>query len=186
MKHDNHNVALQAVEFWSTICEVELDIEEENEYSASDGTPPRVNYKFAANALKEIIPVLLWLLTKKDEDEDEDDWNISMAAATCIQLLASVCRDDIVGQVVQFVEANIKHQDWRFRDAAVMAFGSIMDGPSEKYLGIFKEYYLCIRATINVCFEDPLRDDFRSSSFCPRYRFMDFGQAVREVIRLNI
>ncbi len=28
MKNENQNIALQAVEFWSTVCEVELDIEE--------------------------------------------------------------------------------------------------------------------------------------------------------------
>lgn len=135
MKHENHNVALQAVEFWSTVCEVELDIEEENNYAVSEGESTKEVYRFASSALKEITPVLLWLLTKKDEDEDEDEWNIAMAAATCIQLLANVCRDEIVGQVIQFVESHIKHQDWHFRDAAVMAFGSIMEGPSEKYLG---------------------------------------------------
>ena len=28
MKNENQNIALQAVEFWSTVCEVELDLEE--------------------------------------------------------------------------------------------------------------------------------------------------------------
>lgn len=136
MKHSNHNVALQAVEFWSTVCEVELDIEEENNYAVLEGAATKEIYNFASGALKEITPVLLWLLTKKEEDEDEDEWTISMASATCIQLLANVCRDEIVGQVIQFVESHIKHQDWHFRDAAVMAFGSIMEGPSEKHLGM--------------------------------------------------
>ena len=30
--------------------------------------------------------------------------------------------------------ANITNSDWRFRDAAVMAFGSILEGPSTEQL----------------------------------------------------
>lgn len=40
-------------------------------------------------------------------------------------LLASCCEDDIVPHVLPFVTERIKSPDWRFRDAAVMAFGEI-------------------------------------------------------------
>ena len=40
-------------------------------------------------------------------------------------LLASCCEDDIVPHVLPFVTERIKSPDWRFRDAAVMAFGKI-------------------------------------------------------------
>lgn len=82
--------------------------------------------------MAEIAPVLLWLMTKKEEDDDEDEWNVSMAAATCLQLLAAVTGGLIVPHVLPFVEANIKNADWKFREAAVMAFGSIIDGPESK------------------------------------------------------
>lgn len=38
-------------------------------------------------------------------------------------LMAACCEDDIVPHVLPFVKNNIKHTDWRYRDAAVMAFG---------------------------------------------------------------
>lgn len=38
-------------------------------------------------------------------------------------LMATCCEDDIVQWVLPFVKDNIRHADWRFRDAAVMAFG---------------------------------------------------------------
>lgn len=82
----------------------------------------------------DILPVLLWLLTKQEEDEDEDEWNVSMAAATCLSLFAQCVRNAIISPIVPFVEGNIQNTDWRYREAAVMAFGSIMDGPDDSVL----------------------------------------------------
>jgi importin subunit beta-1 len=69
------------------------------------------------------------LLTKQDEDADDDEWNVSMSAGTCLTLLASAVQDSIVPAVIPFIEAHIKSQDWHQREAAVMTFGSILDGP---------------------------------------------------------
>lgn len=89
---------------------------------------------FAKIALPEIVPVLLQLLTKQEEDADDDEWNTSMASATCLNLLAMAVQDAIVPAVIPFIEANIKGEDWHFREAAVMSFGSILDGPDPSVL----------------------------------------------------
>ena len=44
-------------------------------------------------------------------------------------LLATCCQDDVVPHVLPFVKENIKHADWRYRDASLMAFGAILEGP---------------------------------------------------------
>ncbi len=100
----------------------------------NDTRPEVACYRFSEGALKEIVPVLLWLLTKKEEDEDEDEWNVSMAASICLQLFAQVTRDSIVEHTIRFVESHIRSPEWNYREAAVMAFGCIMDGPSIKVL----------------------------------------------------
>lgn len=41
---------------------------------------------------------------------------------------------DLIQIVLGFVEQNLRHADWRWRDAAVSAFGAIMEGPDEKML----------------------------------------------------
>ncbi|KAG9295964.1 hypothetical protein G9A89_011816 [Geosiphon pyriformis] len=136
MKHDDERVALQAVEFWSTVCEEELDLAQEALEAAETGDQPdRLSHNFAKAALPEILPVLLWLLTKQEEDADEDDWNVSMAAGTCLSLLAQCVEDAVVAPVIPFVENHIRSQEWRYREAAVMAFGSILEGPEHKMLG---------------------------------------------------
>lgn len=94
------------------------------------GEPPaRESKHFARIALPEILPIILQLLTKQEEDVDEDEWNVSMAAGTCLSLLARATGDMIVQPVIPFIEANIKSPDWHAREAAVMAFGAILDGP---------------------------------------------------------
>ncbi|KAF9196716.1 karyopherin beta [Haplosporangium sp. Z 11] len=135
MKHENERVALQAVEFWSTVCEEEIDLEAmTQEAYENNEQPTHINYNFAKAALSETLPTLLHLMAKQDEDDDEDDWNLSMAAGTCLSLTAQCVGDTCVAPVIQFVEANIRHAEWQYREASVMAFGSILEGPSPELL----------------------------------------------------
>ncbi|KAF9516651.1 hypothetical protein BS47DRAFT_619973 [Hydnum rufescens UP504] len=130
MKNPNDSVALQAVEFWSTVCEEEAELAAEAaEAFDYNEVPERESKEFAKVALPEILPVILQLLTRQEEDADEDEWNVAMAAGTCLSLLAAAVNDVIVQAVIPFIEAHITSQDWHQREAAVMAFGSILDGP---------------------------------------------------------
>lgn len=144
MRHSDEPVVLQAIEFWATVCDEEVDLSVEAQevccpasaiatclfQAAAYGEEPAMESKgFAKMALREVLPVLLELLSQQEEDEDEDEWTKSMAAASCIELLAKNVGDSIVQPVVPFVEAGIRQPDWRHREAAVMAFGSILDGP---------------------------------------------------------
>ncbi|KIK64912.1 hypothetical protein GYMLUDRAFT_240267 [Collybiopsis luxurians FD-317 M1] len=130
MKHPDERVALQAVEFWSTVCEEEVELALEAQEAQDYGELPEHESKhFAKIALPEIVPVLLMLLTKQEEDAEEDEWNVSMAAGTCLTLLAGAVADAIVPAVIPFIEAHIKSEDWHHREAAVMTFGSILEGP---------------------------------------------------------
>ncbi|KAG8835928.1 karyopherin beta [Serendipita sp. 399] len=135
MNHPDEHVALQAVEFWSTVCEEEIDLAIEAADAQEYGdAPERESKYFAKVALPEIIPVILRLLTRQEEDAEEDEWNISMAAGTCLTLLSQAVGDSIVSFVIPFIESNIKSPDWHHREAAVMTFGSILDGPDPQLL----------------------------------------------------
>lgn len=133
MKSDDEDVAKLAVEFWSTVCEEEIAIEDDNAQVESS-EQMRPFYNFSRVATNEVVPVLLTLLTKQDEDASDDEYNISRAAYQCLQLYAQSVGAAIIPPVIQFVEANLRHEDWHNRDAAVSAFGAIMDGPEEKVL----------------------------------------------------
>jgi importin subunit beta-1 len=131
MRDTEQRVALQAIEFWSTVCEEEIDLVLEAQEAQEYGEEPdRVCYNFARIAVSEIMPVLMDLVKTQDEDADEDEWDVSKAAGVCIGLLAQCVNDDIVALAIPFIEANIKSSDWRSRDASVLCFGQILDGPS--------------------------------------------------------
>ncbi|KAL9031876.1 MAG: hypothetical protein Q9196_000131 [Gyalolechia fulgens] len=135
MKNQEEDVAKLAVEFWCTVCEEELAIEDDNALTqAEGGTELRQYFNFARVAAREVIPVLLELLAQQDEDSAEEDYNISRAAYQCLQLFAQAVGGEIVQTVLGFVERNLRHADWHWRDAAVSAFGAIMEGPEEKML----------------------------------------------------
>ena len=55
--------------------------------------PEVESQNFAKTALPEILPVILSLLLKQDPDADEDEWNVSMAASTCLASLAQAVGD---------------------------------------------------------------------------------------------
>ena len=64
----------------------------------------------------------------QEDCDDEEDWNPSKAAGVSLMLLAACVEDDIVPHVLPFVTQHIKAADWKFRDAALMAFGERRDG----------------------------------------------------------
>lgn len=130
MKSEIDEVALQGIEFWSNVCEEEVDLAIEASEAAEQGRPPEHTSRFyAKGALQYLVPIIMQTLTKQDESDDEDDWNPCKAAGVCLMLMATCCEDSIVPHVLPFVEENIKSPDWKLRDAAVMAFGSILEGP---------------------------------------------------------
>lgn len=130
MRDSEQRVALQAVEFWSTVCEEEIALAEEAAEAAEYGDEPyRTCYNFAKIALAEICPVLMDLLKVQDENDDEDDWNVAKAAGMCVGLLANCVQDDIVPIAIPFIEQNITSPQWQARDASVLCFGSILEGP---------------------------------------------------------
>lgn len=129
MKSENDLIALQGVEFWSNVSDEEIDLAIENQEANDAGrAPTRVSKHYARGALQFLVPVLVEKLTKQDENDDEDTWSPSKAASVCLMLLATCCEDEIVPHVFPFIKENIVSPNWRFRDAAVMAFGSILSG----------------------------------------------------------
>ncbi|ESN99747.1 hypothetical protein HELRODRAFT_101408 [Helobdella robusta] len=135
MKSGIDQVAMQGIEFWSTVCDEEVDLSIEAAEASDQGRPPeRTSKHYAKGALQYLVSILTQTLAKQEEYDDDDEWNPCKAAGVCLMLLASCCEDDIISHVLPFVTEHIKSPDWRYRDAAVMAFGSILEGPHSETL----------------------------------------------------
>lgn len=101
---------------------------------AQSGQPAggRVSLNLIQQALPHLVPLLTVTLTKRQSEDDDDTWNLAMAAGTCLALVAQVVGDACVDLVLQFVNGNFTNQDWKYREAAVLAYGSIMEGPTSE------------------------------------------------------
>eukprot|EP01134_Creolimax_fragrantissima_P003633 CFRG3633T1 len=136
MEDEEDEVALQAIEFWSTVCDEEMDLE----MDAADARdrlqdPDRVCKYYAKGALTYLVGILCKLLCKQDEsDDDADSWNVATAAGVCLSLLSSCCKSLIVSPMRPFILGNITSATWNQREAAVLALGCILEGPDENHL----------------------------------------------------
>lgn len=127
MKSEHDNVKCMAIEFWNTIADVEFELQYDSELGLK-------SFNFVGQAVGQVLPTILKLLVKEDEDQDEDEWNSTMAAGTCVELLAKTAGNQVFEIVMQFVGPNITSAQWNEREAAVMAFGSALDGPDSTIL----------------------------------------------------
>ncbi|KAJ5819218.1 hypothetical protein N7474_004809 [Penicillium riverlandense] len=134
MKSEEEDVAKLAIEFWCTVCEEEIAIEDDNAVAQQEGSEVRPYFGFARIATREVLPVLLQAMCRQDEDAGDDEYNVSRAAYQALQLYAQCVQGDVIQPVVGFVEENIRSEDWRRRDAAVASFGAIMEGPEPSTL----------------------------------------------------
>jgi importin subunit beta-1 len=135
MKSSNDDVSLQGIEFWSSVCEEESELQIELTEAMEEGrSPDSTSRYYARGALQYLVPILLQRLCEQKDSEDDDEWNPCKAAGVCLMLLSSCVEDDIIGYVMPFINENIKSTNWQLRDAAVMAFGSIIEGPTVEKL----------------------------------------------------
>lgn len=67
----------------------------------------------------------------EDEDDAEEEWGVNMASGCCLVKVSLLLKNEVLGPVVHFVQANIGSQDWKQKYAALMALGAASDGPDK-------------------------------------------------------
>jgi len=132
---EDDDVGQQAVEFWTTVCDEELELNEDAEEARiANRQPERNSHRFVHQGLGHLVPLLLEAMCKQEEDADDDVWNMAMAASTCLAKIAQTVGNDITSHVMPFLDKHIASPDWRRREASALAFGSILEGPSAQSL----------------------------------------------------
>jgi len=126
---DKESVGMQAIEFWTSLCEVELRIMEENDLGSNEPI-----HNFINGALNYLIPIILDALTKQDDDPESEESTLATQAGTLLRNISILVQDKIVQLVLPFVQKFINDNDWRKREAATFAFGAILEGPESNNL----------------------------------------------------
>ncbi|KAI3783215.1 hypothetical protein L2E82_13280 [Cichorium intybus] len=114
---DEENIALQAVGFWSCICDEEIRL-------TGDSYP---HFRFIETSKCRLVPMLLETLSKKDGN---DIWDLLMAVGTCLGLIARIIGDSIVQLVIFFVDEKLSKEDGVSRAVGAYVLGTILEGPS--------------------------------------------------------
>ena len=129
IKGDEEEVAKQAIEFWSTLCEVEIELFD----MAQDGSESESTcQRYVAAAVEHLVPLLLEAMTKQEEDDelDGDQYSLYIAASTCLTLVSQTVEDLVTPVVLPFVSEHLTSANWHLREAATMAFACILEGAS--------------------------------------------------------
>lgn len=117
---ERESVALAALEFWNSLCDVELYYAEEKMQSK----------RYIEQAQGVLLDLLLNSLTCKNPDADayeDDEWTLAMAAATCFTSCAQLLGASVMAGSLEFMTVNFNAPDWRGREAAVLVYGCIME-----------------------------------------------------------
>ena len=117
--------AVRAVEFWTTIAE-----EEDNLGADDEG-----NRKYILTALKALVEMLTSLMMTQSEDDGDDTYSPAQAAGNCLAAVAKVAGDAVLEHVMPFVNSSFGSADWHAREAATLALGVVLEGPSHDKLG---------------------------------------------------
>lgn len=133
IRNDAEPVAMQAIEFWCTVAEEEVSLMFGEHPADPNRSSIAKNEQFVKHALPFLcVPIFDSLKKQEDDPLEDSSWNIATAAGACIELLAQAAPDTILALVKPFIQSNIRDQaNWRSREAAILVFGSVLEGPPE-------------------------------------------------------
>ncbi|KAI6246059.1 Importin subunit beta-2 [Erysiphe necator] len=63
-----------------------------------------------------------------DEQSPEDRWNLRKCSAAALDVFASNFRAPVFDTILPYLMLNLKHNEWRYREAAVLALGAVAEG----------------------------------------------------------
>lgn len=129
MSNDDEEVGKPAVEFWSTVCAQEQDI---IELLSEDPQAVVSQHNIIPQAVGTLMPIVLNLLLRQPEDPEEENFSIQNNASVLLVYMSEVLGDNVLDHVIPFISSNIVSTEWRNKEAALTAFGSILEGPSSE------------------------------------------------------
>ena len=90
---------------------------------------------YVSRSKDSLIPLILrgLLVINFEEDEDGEDWGHAISAGCCLQKLALLIGSEVMQPVIDYVAANLSTNTWQQKYAALIALGSITEGPEKQH-----------------------------------------------------
>lgn len=63
-----------------------------------------------------------------DDDNPEDRWNLRKCSAAALDVFAGDFRAPVFNTILPYLMTNLKHEEWHYREAAVLALGAVAEG----------------------------------------------------------
>ena len=121
-------IAMAALDFWAQLAEEE----EDRRANAAPGKPE--SKEFTLKALKPLVEMVFEIMASNKASEEEAEFGLVDSTQAVLQKAARAVGHPIVDVIMPFINANFAHQDPLRRDAAVMSFGLILEGPDKQRL----------------------------------------------------
>ncbi|RPB13173.1 ARM repeat-containing protein [Morchella conica CCBAS932] len=61
-------------------------------------------------------------------EDPEDRWNLRKCSAAALDVLATVFHQSVFETILPYLKENLRHPEWPYREAAVLALGAVADG----------------------------------------------------------
>jgi len=139
-----------ALEFWTQICEVELERQKMCQQ----------HHSLIYQAHQSLLSIFFQgILKNKDEEVDDlkdaggnQEWTVALAAGCAIEHMARLVQDDILTPVLSFVQERLQSPDWVERYLGSIALGAIVEGPNpQSYASILAQSF----SSILLMMDDP-------------------------------
>jgi importin subunit beta-1 len=111
------------MEFWTIVAEEEAELGDQ-----------ATNRKYIMTALAPLASMLMGLMTKQGEEDSDETYTIAQAASNCLESVALATGDAVLAPITPAIQSWFGSADWHQRDAATLAFGLVMNGPSDEQL----------------------------------------------------
>ena len=77
----------------------------------------------------------------EDDDEDYSDWNLRKCSAAALDVLSNVYNAHLFEVIKPFLVQNIRSENWKIREASVLALGAIAEGCMDGVVPHLPELY---------------------------------------------
>lgn len=154
--NEDLRVIIQAFEFWCSISDEEV-------VRIQNNTQTCMNY--CASFKDDLMNIIKYHFVERinGKYDEEDSWNPTKASSVLLNNLCTCVGLAVVNPAVEFIGEYIKHDNPKLRDSALLAYGAVLETPSESIAQIVID---SIDTLFNMVSNDPSNDVKITASWC--------------------